>query len=147
MRVSPHGNPIAERYRPRRVQGNTIKVDGNTILIINIDSNELYNDNGFVGKAVLDVVSEEINRVEYDLALLLAHYSILRTDDCPLNNSSTLIDFIQKYKIEYVFCGQIHELELMRTNDLYFGHTFLSLYVRHALLMQSSQRRQYVPLL
>jgi len=35
-----------------------------------------------------------------------------------------LIDFVQKHKIEYVFCGHTHELELMRTNDLYNGHTF-----------------------
>jgi 3',5'-cyclic AMP phosphodiesterase CpdA len=102
----------------------SIVVDGKCILIINIDSNELYNDDGFVEKGVLDVVSEEINQAAYDLPLLLTHYSILGTDKCPLKNSSTLIDFVQKHKIEYVFCGHTHELELMRTNDLYFGHTF-----------------------
>jgi len=102
----------------------SIVVEGKSILIINIDTNELYNDDGFVEKAVLDVVSEEINKTAYDLPLLLTHYSILGTDECPLKNSSTLIDFVQKHKIEYVFCGHTHELELMRTNDLYFGHTF-----------------------
>jgi 3',5'-cyclic AMP phosphodiesterase CpdA len=102
----------------------SIEVDGKSILIINIDSTELYNDDGFVEKAVLDVVSEKINKVVYDLPLLLTHYSILGTDECPLKNSSTLIDFVQKHKIEYVFCGHTHELELMRTNDLYLGHTF-----------------------
>ncbi|MDX2429938.1 MAG: hypothetical protein QNK35_03330, partial [Bacteroides sp.] len=49
---------------------------------------------------------------------------ILGTDECPLKNSATLIDFVQKHKIGYVFCGHTHELELMRTNDLYHGHVF-----------------------
>lgn len=70
------------------------------------------------------MVSEKINQMEYDLPLLLTHYSILGTDKCPLKNSSILIDFVQKHKIEYVFCGHTHELELMRTTDLYHGHTF-----------------------
>ena len=102
----------------------SVVVDGKSILIINIDTNELYNDDGFVEKAVLDVVSEEVNQAAYDLLLLLTHYSILGTDDCPLKNSSTLIDFVHKHKIEYVFCGHTHELELMRTSDLYREHTF-----------------------
>ena len=102
----------------------SFSIDGKSVLIINIDSNELYNDDGFVEKEVLKVVSEQIDQVEYDLPLLLTHYSILGTDECPLKNSSILIDFILKHKIEYVFCGHTHELELMRTNDLYHGHTF-----------------------
>jgi len=102
----------------------SFSIDGKSVLIINIDSNELYNDDGFVEKEVLKVVSEQIDQVEYDLPLLLTHYSILGTDECPLKNSSILIDFVQKHKIKYVFCGHTHELELMRTNDLYHGHTF-----------------------
>ena len=102
----------------------SFSIDGKSVLIINIDSNELYNDDGFVEKEVLKVVSKEIDQLEYDLPLLLTHYSILGTDECPLKNSSILIDFVQKHKIEYVFCGHTHELELMRTNDLYHGHTF-----------------------
>ena len=99
-------------------------IDGKKILIINIDSNELYSDDGFVEKEVLKVVSEKIDQLEYDLPLLLTHYSVLGTDECPLKNSSTLIDFVQKHEIEYVFCGHTHELELMRNNDLYHGHSF-----------------------
>ncbi|NPE28293.1 metallophosphoesterase [Methanococcoides sp. SA1] len=101
-----------------------IPIHGKSILIINIDSNELYSDDGFVEKEVLRAVSEKINSIEYDLPLLLTHHSVLGTDECPLKNSSILIDFIQKHKIEHVFCGHTHELELMRTTDLYHGHTF-----------------------
>jgi len=101
-----------------------IEVNGKTILVISIDSNELYSDDGFVEKEVLKAVSEEINQIEYDHILLLTHYSILGTDECPLKNSAVLIDFVHKHKIEYVFCGHTHDLELMRTTDLYKQHTF-----------------------
>lgn len=102
----------------------SISINGQSILIINIDSNELYSDDGFVEKAVLDVVSEQIHQTEYDLPLLMTHHSILGTDEHPLKNSSILIDFVLKHKFEYVFCGHTHELELMRTTDLYHGHSF-----------------------
>jgi len=101
-----------------------IEVNGKTILVISIDSNELYSDDGFVEKELLNAVSEEINQIEYDHILLLTHYSILGTDECPLKNSAVLIDFVHKHKIEYVFCGHTHDLELMRTTDLYKQHSF-----------------------
>jgi len=101
-----------------------IEVNGKRILVIGIDSNELYSDDGFVEKEVLDAVSKEINQIAYDILLLLTHYSILGTDECPLKNSAVLIDFVHKHKIEYVFCGHTHDLELMRTTDLYKKHSF-----------------------
>jgi DNA repair exonuclease SbcCD nuclease subunit len=101
-----------------------IEVNGKTVLVISIDSNELYSDDGFVEKEILNVVSKELNEIEYDLILLLTHYSILGTDECPLKNSAILIDFVHKHKIEYVFCGHTHDLELMHTTDLYKQHSF-----------------------
>lgn len=101
-----------------------ININGMAVLFISIDSNELYCDDGFVEQEVLVAVSEKINQINYDLALLLTHYSILGTDECPLKNSAVLIDFVHKHKIEFVFCGHTHDLELMRTTDLYKGHTF-----------------------
>lgn len=101
-----------------------VQINGMAVLLISIDSNELYCDDGFVEQEVLSAVSEKINQTSYDLALLLTHYSILGTDECPLKNSAVLIDFVQKHKIEFVFCGHTHDLELMRTTDLYQGHSF-----------------------
>ncbi len=101
-----------------------IEVDRKRVLVISVDSNELYSDDGFVEKEVLNAVSKQINQIEYDLLLLLTHYSILGTDECPLKNSAVLIDFVQKHRIEYVFCGHTHDLELMRTTDLYKQHSF-----------------------
>jgi hypothetical protein len=94
------------------------------VLVISIDSNELYNDDGYVEVKALKAVSKVIKQSDYDIPLLITHYSVLGTDECPLKNSATLIDFIQKHKIKHVFCGHTHELELMRTNDLYSGHSF-----------------------
>jgi predicted MPP superfamily phosphohydrolase len=102
----------------------SIEIKGKKVLVISIDSNELYNDDGYVEEKVLKTVSKVIKQTDYDLPLLLTHYSVLGTDECPLKNSATLIDFVQKHKIKHVFCGHTHELELMRTNDLYHGHTF-----------------------
>ena len=62
--------------------------------------------------------------MEYDVPLLLIHHSILGTDEEPLKNSKRVIDFVWKHKIETVFCGHTHELELNRSVDLYRGHTF-----------------------
>ena len=100
------------------------EIKGEKVLVISIDTNELYCDDGYVEKKVLKAVSKAIKQTDYDRPLLLTHYSILGTDECPLKNSATLIDFVQKHKIGYVFCGHTHELELMRTNDLYSGHIF-----------------------
>jgi predicted phosphodiesterase len=102
----------------------TFEIKGKKVLVISIDSNELYSDDGYVEKKVLKAVSKVIKHTEYDIPLLLTHYSILGTDECPLKNSATLINFVQKHKIKHVFCGHTHVLELMRTNDLYKGHTF-----------------------
>lgn len=102
----------------------SIEINGRKVLVISIDSNELYSDDGYVEEKVQKAVSKVIKQTAYDIPLLLTHYSVLGTDECPLKNSATLIDFVQKHKIKHVFCGHTHELELMRTNDLYNGHTF-----------------------
>ena len=102
----------------------SIIVNNKQILIISIDSNELYRDEGYVEIEVLNAVSKRINHIEHDLPLLLIHHSLLGTDECPLKNSSSIIDFVHRHKIENVFCGHTHELEIMRTTDLYNGNSF-----------------------
>lgn len=102
----------------------SVKIKEKRVLVISIDSTELYSDDGFVEEKVLEAVSTVIKKADYDIPLLLTHYSILGTDECPLKNSAALINFVQEHRIEYVFCGHTHVLELMRTNDLYHGHIF-----------------------
>ena len=102
-----------------------IPVKGEKVLVLSVDTTELYNDDGYVEREMLNVLSKEIEQIEYDLILMITHYSILGTDELPLKNSAALIDFVQKHKIGYVFCGHTHELEIMQANDLYQKHSFI----------------------
>ena len=72
----------------------TIEIKGKKVFVISIDSNELYNDDGYVEEQVLKAVSRAIKKADYDLPLLITHYSVLGTDECPLKNSASLIDFV-----------------------------------------------------
>jgi 3',5'-cyclic AMP phosphodiesterase CpdA len=101
-----------------------IPVGGKSVLLIGIDSNELDTDVGFAEEEILHAISDKIDQMEYDVPLLLIHHSILGTDEEPLRNSIRVTDFVRKHKIETVFCGHTHELELRRSVDLYQGHTF-----------------------
>ena len=102
----------------------TIDVNGKSVLIIGIDSNELYTDVGFVEEEILHALSDKINQVKYDVPLLLIHHSVLGTDEEPLKNSLRVTDFVRAHKIENIFCGHTHELEIRQTTDLYHGYSF-----------------------
>lgn len=98
-------------------------IKGVTVLVICIDSNQLSNDDGFVEEELLRKISKKISRMKYDMSLMLIHHSILATDEGPLQNSLSLIDFAREHKIAHVFCGHTHQLDLRVTTDLYFNHT------------------------
>lgn len=57
-----------------------ISVDGQSILIVCLDSNELYEDNGLVDEEMLRTVSRAIDEQCYDEIILLNHHPILDTD-------------------------------------------------------------------
>ena len=75
-----------------------LPVKGKTVLLIGIDSNELYSDQGYVENEILHVISDKIKELEYDLPLLLIHHSILGTDEDPLKNSIRVSDFVKSTK-------------------------------------------------
>jgi len=102
-----------------------ISIDGKDLLIVCLDTNEFYKDNGYVDKEVLQAVSVEIEKSTYDDIILLNHHSILETDSDPLYNSGRVIDFVRKHNIEHVFCGHTHKLALMKSTDLYHQHSFV----------------------
>ena len=102
----------------------TISINQESILIVSLDSNEIYKDIGFVDEEVLRTVSNKLDQLTYDKALLMIHHSILGVDEDPLQNSMRLIDFVVKHKIEHVFCGHTHELDLRQSFDLYSKHSF-----------------------
>lgn len=101
-----------------------VVVDGESLLIVCLDTNELYQDNGYVDDEVLQAVSAEIEKQSYDHVILLNHHSILETDSDPLFNSSRVISLIQKHNIEHVFCGHTHQLALVKSFDLYHRYSF-----------------------
>lgn len=105
----------------------TLTVNGESVLIVSIDTSQLYSDYGYIDEEMLRTVSgclDRLDRATYKKALLLTHYSILGTDAHPLHNPLRLIDLIRRHNIEHVFCGHTHELELRQTTDLYHGHSF-----------------------
>jgi len=102
-----------------------ITVNSEAILLVCLDSNELYKDTGFVDKEILKAVSERIRSEVYDGIVLLNHHSILDTDSDPLFNSKIVIEFVREHKINHVFCGHTHQLSIMKSTDLYHGHSFV----------------------
>jgi len=102
-----------------------IDVNGESLLVVCLDTNEFYQDNGFVDREILRSMSHKIEQSTYDKIILLNHHSILDTDEDPLFNSRHVIDFVRKHKIKDVFCGHTHKLELTRSTDLYNHHSFI----------------------
>ena len=101
-----------------------LNINGMTVLVICIDSNILSEDEGFVEEELLRMISRKISRMKYDKSIMLIHHSILATDEGPLQNSLLLTDFVRENKIEDVFCGHTHQLDLRKTTDLYFDSSF-----------------------
>jgi len=101
-----------------------VTVNGMTVLVICIDSNILYEDEGFVEEEILRNISRKINMLKYDKSMMLIHHSILTGDVTPLLNPLLLTAFVREHKIEDVFCGHTHLLELIKSTDLYFNNSF-----------------------
>ena len=101
-----------------------ITVDNMTVLVICLDSNILYQDEGFVEKEILRSISQKIKPMKYDKSLLLNHHSILTMDAEPLRVSFHVTAFVREHKIEDVFCGHTHRLDLRKSIDLYYRDSF-----------------------
>ena len=101
-----------------------IHIDGVSLLVVCLDSNELYEDNGLVDGEMLRTVSLAIAEESYDEIILLNHHPILDTDSDPLFNSRSVIQFVIEHNIKYFFCGHSHQLSMMQSTDLYHKHSF-----------------------
>jgi 3',5'-cyclic AMP phosphodiesterase CpdA len=101
-----------------------VTVDNMTVLVVCIDSNVLYQDEGFVEEEILGDISEKIIQMKYDKSMMLIHHSILAGDVTPLLNPLTLTAFVREHKIEDVFCGHTHLLDLRKSTDLRFDSSF-----------------------
>ena len=116
-------NGIKDQFTDINFLKNII-VDGCSMLVVCLDSCELYEDNGLVDREMLRTVSHAIDNASYDKIILLNHHPILDTDSDPLFNSRIVIQFVIKHSIEHFFCGHSHQLSMMRTTDLYHNHSF-----------------------
>ena len=101
-----------------------VTIDSMTVLVICIDSNILYQDEGFVEAEILKTISAKIKQIKYDKSILLIHHSILVGDITPLLNPLLLATFVRKHHIEDVFCGHTHVLTLRKSVDLYLHSSF-----------------------
>lgn len=95
-----------------------VTVDTMTVLVICLDSNVLYKDEGFVEEQILKSISREICQLRYDKSMILIHPPILAGDPTPLLNPLLLTDFATEHKIEDVFCGHTHLINLRKSTDL-----------------------------
>lgn len=97
-----------------------VTVDSMTVLVVCIDSNVLYENEGFVEEEILKSMSQKIKQLKYDKSIMLLHHSILTMDAEPLRNSFHVTAFARNHKIVDVFCGHTHRLDLRKSTDLYF---------------------------
>lgn len=79
-----------------------------------------YQDAGLFLKGI----TGEIKRLKYDKSMMLIHHSILTVDAEPLQNSFHVTDFVREHKIEDVFCGHTHRLDLRKSIDLRYNSSF-----------------------
>lgn len=93
-------------------------VDTMTLLVICLDSNVLYKDEGFVEEQILKSISREIRQMRYDTSMIMIHHPILAGDPTPLLNPLLLTDFATEHEIEDVFCGHTHLINLRKSTDL-----------------------------
>lgn len=99
-------------------------IGGEKILIVCVDTNLFQNDSGYVDWQILASLTDEMANLSYDRALMLAHHSVLSTDEDPLINSKRLTDFILAQGIEAIFCGHTHELDILQVSDVIGGGNF-----------------------
>jgi len=101
-----------------------VTIGSESLLVVGLDTSELFQDTGFIDAEILNSVSEKIEQIDYDKIVLLNHHSILDTDSDPLFNSGRIIDFVRKHNIHHVFCGHTHKMELVQSTDLYHDYSF-----------------------
>lgn len=116
-------NDIKEHFTDVNFLKN-ITINGESVLIVCLDTSTLYEDKGFVDSEMLRTLSHAVSKANYDRIILLNHHSILDTDSDPLLNSRIVVEFVRENNIEHVFCGHTHQLSIMRSTDLYHKHSF-----------------------
>lgn len=116
-------NGIEERFTDYNFLHN-ITVKGKKVLIVGLDTTEMFKDSGVVDEEILSTVSQKIEALNFDEIILLYHHSIIETDSDPLFRSERIISFIQKHNIQHSFCGHTHRLAIVKYSDVINKHSF-----------------------
>lgn len=101
-----------------------IKVHGEDILLVCIDTALFQSDFGLMEEQILQSLADEMAALTFDRALLLSHHPILSSDNDPLISSRRVTDFALDQGIEAVFCGHTHEVDVVELSDLVRGGRF-----------------------
>lgn len=101
-----------------------IEIADENVLFVCLDTNLFQDDQGKMELEILASLKDEMALLTYDRALMLAHHSVLSTDEDPLINSKRVSDFILETGIEATFCGHTHELDIVELKDIARGGKF-----------------------
>jgi 3',5'-cyclic AMP phosphodiesterase CpdA len=99
-------------------------INGEAVLVVCLDTNLFQDDQGMVELQILEALKDEMTGLTYDRVLMLAHHSVLATDEDPLINSKRVTDFILEQGVEATFCGHTHELDIVELTDISRGAKF-----------------------
>lgn len=141
-----YGGPFVEPKDPNRVKKTKVFIDpataslehyftevnylrqftinGEVLLVVCVDTAVLQSDLGYIDEQILAALADEIANVDFDRVMLLTHHPILFTDGDPLKNPKRLSDFVLEQKIDSVFCGHTHEVDIVQVADRIRGRHY-----------------------
>jgi len=100
------------------------EINDEKILIVALDTCVMHQHTGLMEEEILHSISDVIKNTPHDRIIILSHHPILGTDNDPLYNSKYIINFINKHKVEAIFCGHTHELAIIKITDIIYNHTY-----------------------
>lgn len=104
----------------------SFEINNEKIMIVALDTCVMHHHTGDMEEEVLHALADIIKSTEHDRIIMLTHHPVLSCDNLPLNNSKRITDFIVEHKIEAVFCGHTHEVEMVEVKDIINNHHYRS---------------------
>ncbi len=104
----------------------SFEIGNEKIMVIALDTCVMHQHTGDMEEEVLHAIADIIKNTKHDRIIMLTHHPVLSCDNLPLNNSKRITDFIVEHKIEAVFCGHTHEVEMVEVKDIINNHNYRS---------------------
>lgn len=99
-------------------------INGQKVMIVALDTCVMHKHTGFMEEEILHAISDIISTTPHDRILTLTHHPILPSDNDPLYSSKHITRFINKHRVEAVFCGHTHDVDMMKIYDILHNHTY-----------------------